>query len=219
MIRTFIVDDHQIFREGLKKVIADTSDIIVVGEAGDGREALSRIPEVDCDVVLLDMALQGIDGINVLQNLRARGVKIPVLILTMYPEDHYGTRAFQAGATGYLTKEGVVSELISAIRKVAKGGCYVSPSLAELIARDLSRKGKNEPHESLSHREYEILLMTAAGKSVKEISQELSLARTTVSSYRTRILEKMKMHNTAELVRYALEHQLVYPSRQPGPGQ
>jgi two-component system, NarL family, invasion response regulator UvrY len=209
MVKVFIVDDHHIFREGLKKVIADTADIIVVGEAGDGREGLRRIPESDCDVVLLDLALQGMDGLEVLQNLRVRRPDLPVLILTMYPEEHYGTRSFQAGASGYLTKESVASDLISAIRKVMQGGCYVSPSLGERLARELSQRGKDEPHESLSHREYEIFLMTAAGKSVKEIAQELALARTTVSSYRSRIMEKMKMRNTAELVRYAVERRLV----------
>jgi two-component system, NarL family, invasion response regulator UvrY len=138
MIKVFIVDDHHIFREGLKKVIADTADIIVVGEAGDGREGLRRIPESDCDVVLLDLALQGMDGLEVLQNLRVRKPDLPVLILTMYPEEHYGTRSFQAGASGYLTKESVASDLISAIRKVTQGGCYVSPSLGERLARELS---------------------------------------------------------------------------------
>lgn len=211
MIRVFVVDDHQIFREGLKKVIADTTDIVVVSEAADGREALRRIPENDCDVVLLDLALQGMDGLEVLKNLRARGAGVPVLVLTMYPEEHYGILAFQAGASGYLTKESIVSDLISAIRKVARGGWYVSASLGERLARELGRKEKEEPHELLSHREYEIFMMTAAGRSVKEIAHELTLARTTVSSYRSRIMEKMKMRNTAELVRYAVEHRLVRP--------
>jgi two-component system, NarL family, invasion response regulator UvrY len=209
MITLFVVDDHHIFREGVKKIIADTEDMVVVGEACDGRQALRGIAGSGCNVVLLDLALQGMDGLDVLRDLRISKPDQAVLILTMYPEEHYGVRAFQAGASGYLTKDSIASDLLLAIRKVAHGGRYVSSTLGERLARELSKKGEEDLHEALSHREYEIFLMTASGKSVKEIAQELALARTTVSSYRSRILEKLKIRNTAELVRYAVERRLI----------
>lgn len=211
MIRVFIVDDHSIFREGIKKIIADTDDIAVSGEAGNGGEALRRLLSDACDVVLLDLALPGMDGFEVMKVLKSRRPGLPVLVLSMYGEEQYAIRAFKMGAFGYLSKESVAADLTSAIRKVAHGGRYVTPTLAERLACDLGKEGGSQPHESLSHREYQIFIMTASGKTAKEISHELMLARTTVSSYRTRILEKMGLKNTAELIRYAAEQGLMQP--------
>jgi two-component system invasion response regulator UvrY len=209
LIKVFIVDDHIIFREGLKKVIAATSDIKVAGEAGDGQEALSTILENDYDVILLDLALPGMEGLDILRVLRTKKPTLPVLILSMYAEEQYAVRVLKEGASGYLTKESVPSELIRAIRKATQGGRYISDSLGERLAGELTGEHEKQPHESLSNREYQIFLMITAGKTVKEIAHELSLARTTITTYRTRILGKMKMKTNAELIRYAIENHLV----------
>jgi DNA-binding NarL/FixJ family response regulator len=209
LIKVFIVDDHIIFREGLKKVIASTSDIEVAGEAGDGREALSTILEHDYGVVLLDLALPGMEGLDILRVLKTKKPMLPVLILSMYAEEQYAIRVLKEGASGYLTKESVPNDLIRAIRKAAQGARYISDSLGERLAGGLTGDSAKQPHEYLSNREYQILLMITAGKTIKEIAHELSLARTTITSYRTRILEKMNMKTNAEIIRYALENHLV----------
>jgi two-component system invasion response regulator UvrY len=209
LIKVFIVDDHIIFREGLKKVIAATSDIKVAGEAGDGQEALSTILKHAYDIVLLDLALPGMEGLDVLRALKAQRPTLPVLILSMYAEEQYAVRVLKEGASGYLTKESVPSELIRAIRKATQGGRYISDSLGERLAGELTGESEKQPHERLSNREHQIFLMIAAGKTVKEIAHELSLARTTITSYRTRILEKMNLQTNADLIRYAIENRLV----------
>jgi two-component system invasion response regulator UvrY len=209
MIKVFIVDDHTIFREGVKKVIANTPDILVAGEAGDGHKALRIILENAYDVVVLDLALPGMEGLDVLRVLKTKRPTLPVLVLSMYPEEQYAVRVLKEGALGYLTKESVPEELIKAIRKVARGGRYISNALGERLAGDLVGVGDKGSHEALSSREYQIFRMIAAGKTVKEIAQELSLARTTISSYRTRVLEKMNMKTNGELIRYAIEHHLT----------
>jgi two-component system invasion response regulator UvrY len=209
LIKVFIVDDHIIFREGLKKVIAATSDIKVAGEAGDGQEALSTILKHAYDIVLLDLALPGIEGLDVLRALKAQRPTLPVLILSMYAEEQYAVRVLKEGASGYLTKESVPSELIRAIRKATQGGRYISDSLGERLAGELTGESEKQPHERLSNREHQIFLMIAAGKTVKEIAHELSLARTTITSYRTRILEKMNLPTNADLIRYAIENRLI----------
>jgi DNA-binding NarL/FixJ family response regulator len=210
LIKVFIVDDHIIFREGLKKVIASTSDIEVAGEAGDGHEALSAILKHDYDVVLLDLALPGMEGLDILRVLKTKKPTLPVLVLSMYAEEQYAIRVLQEGASGYLTKESVPSDLIRAIRKAMQGGRYISDSLGERLADELTGESEKQPHEHLSNREYQIFLMITGGKTIKEIAHELSLARTTVTSYRTRILEKMNMKTNAEIIRYALENHLVH---------
>ena len=209
MIKVFIVDDHIIFREGLKKVIATTDDMEVADEAGDGREALSKITRNAYDVVLLDLGLPGMDGLDVLRTARERKPALPILVLSIFPEEQYALRVLKEGAAGYLTKESVPNDLVRAIRRAAQGGKYVSEVLSEKFANTLLGKSYGNPHELLSSREYQIFLMLGAGKSVKKIAQRLCLAPTTVSTHRAHILEKMGMENNADLVRYALEQHLI----------
>jgi two-component system, NarL family, invasion response regulator UvrY len=209
MIKVFIVDDHIIFREGLKKVIATAADMEVADEAGDGREALHKIIKNTYDVVLLDLGLPGMDGLNVLRAARERKPALPILVLSIFPEEQYAVRVLKEGAAGYLTKESVPNDLIRAIRSAAQGGKYVSPFLGERLADTLVGKRGTQLHELLSSREYQIFRMIGAGKSVKEIARELCLAPTTVSTYRAHVLEKMGMKSNADLIRYALEHRLT----------
>jgi DNA-binding NarL/FixJ family response regulator len=204
-----VVDDHAIFREGIKKVITTTSDIVVTAEAGDGTDAMQKIREKEFDVVVLDIALPGKDGIEVLGELKAEQPRLPVLILSMYPEEQYAVRVLRAGAAGYLTKESVPNDLIKAIRRVAGGRKYVSESVAECLAIDVEAARARPCHERLSTREYQILLLIAAGKTTKEMAHALSLSPTTISTYRGRILQKMEMKNTAEMVRYAVQNGLT----------
>jgi two-component system invasion response regulator UvrY len=209
MINVLVVDDHAIFREGIKKVLATTADIVVAAEAGDGRDAAQKIREGSFDVVVLDIALPGKDGIAVLRELKAEHPALPILILSMYPEEQYAVRVLKEGASGYLTKESVPSDLIAAIRRVARGRKYVSESLAERLAVDLGATRDRPCHERLSSREYQVFLMIASGKTTKEIAHLLSLSPTTISTHRGRILEKMGMKNTAEIVRYAVRNSLT----------
>lgn len=209
MIRVFIVDDHAIVREGVKRIIADTTDMEVVDEAGNGLDAMGKIPCVECDVVLLDLNLPGADGFDVLRAIRARKPVLPVIILSIYPEEDYAFRAYKEGASGYLTKESLPKDLIDAIRKVMSGKRYISDSLGERLMGEVVGPGKKPPHESLSAREHQIFSMIVAGKSIKEMAAELSLASTTVSNYRARILEKMNMRTNVDLVRYAIDHHLI----------
>lgn len=209
MIKVLIVDDHIIFREGLKKVIATAADMEVADEAGDGREALRKITGNTYDVVLLDLGLPGMDGLNVLRAAKERKPVLPILVLSIFPEEQYALRVLMEGASGYITKESVPSDLIRAIRRTASGGKYVSEVISEKLANAFLGKTCGNPHELLSQREYQIFCMIGAGKSVKKIAEELCLAPTTVSSHRARILDKMGMKNNADLVRYAVENQLI----------
>ena len=208
MIQIFIVDDHPIFREGLKKVISVAPDMEVVGEAADGHEALQKILANKYDVVILDLGLPGVAGFDVLRTLKVKRPSLPVIILSIHTEEEYAVMVLKEGASGYLTKESVPVDLIKAIRKALTGGTYVSDSLGEQFAAKLLGRTENRPHESLSSKEYQIFRLLVRGKSVKEIAHEVSLARPTVSTYRTRILGKMKMKTNAELVRYAVKHDL-----------
>jgi DNA-binding NarL/FixJ family response regulator len=208
MIRVFIVDDHPIFREGLKKVISVAPDMEVVGEAADGHEALQKILANKYDVVILDLGLPGVAGFDVLRTLKAKRPPLPVIIMSIHTEEEYAVMVLKEGASGYLTKESVPVDLIKAIRKALTGGTYVSDSLGERFAAKLLGRTEDRPLESLSNKEYQIFRLIVKGKSVKEIAQEVSLARPTVSTYRTRILDKMKMKTNAELVRYAVRHNL-----------
>lgn len=209
MIRVLIADDHTLFREGLKKIIAGTSDITVAGEASNGNEVLKKIGEQKFDVLVLDIAMPGKDGMEVLKEVRMRQGSLPVLMLSMFPEEQYATRVLRAGAFGYLTKESASDVLITAVRKAAKGERYVSPSLAERLVSDLSENRQKAPHERLSDREYQIMCLIASGKRMKEIAHHLSLSPTTVSTYRTRIMEKMEMRSNADLVLYASQNRLL----------
>lgn len=209
MIQVIIADDHPIVRAGLKQIIADDIDIAVNAEADNGASLLKQIRESDFDVVLMDLTMPGMDGLDVLKQLKIDKPRLPVIILTIHPEAQYALRLLKAGAAGYLTKESAPDELINAIRKVYNGGKYISTSLAERIAFALDTDADRMPHEALSDREYQVLCLIASGKTVSEIAESLSLSVKTVSTYRSRILEKMQMKSNAELTHYAIQNQLV----------
>jgi two-component system invasion response regulator UvrY len=209
MIRLLIADDHAVVRKGMKQILAETKDIIVADEASNGREALEKARKNNYDMALLDISMPGRDGLEVLKELKSLKPKLPVLMLSMYPEEQYAVRSLRSGAAGYLTKDSAPDELISAIRKVSSGGKYVSVSLAEKLALKLGADLETPLHETLSDREYQVMCMIASGKTVKEIGEQLSLSVKTVSTYRTRILDKMRLKGNAELTRYAIENKLV----------
>ncbi len=209
MIKILIADDHTIVREGLKQILAETPDMVVSSEAKDGQEVLAKVAKNDYDVVLLDISMPGRSGLDVLKQLKIEHPKLPVLILSMYSEEQYAMRALRAGASGYMTKESAPDELIEAIRKVSRGRKYVSPSLAEKLAVSLELGDEKPPHEMLSDREYEVMSMIASGKTIKEIAEELSLSVKTISTYRTRILEKLNLKTNAAITHYAVQNRLV----------
>lgn len=209
MIKVFIADDHSIVREGLKQILTDTPDMSLMGEASTGPEALSKIRKNRYDVVVLDLSLPGISGLDVLKQIKSEKPDTQVLILSIYPEEQYAVRVLKAGAAGYMSKETAPDELVEAIRKVSVGRKYVSTALAEKLAFDLDLETDNELHEALSDREFQVMCLIASGKRMTDIASELSLSVKTVSTYRTRILEKMKMKTNAELMHYAMKHGLV----------
>jgi two-component system, NarL family, invasion response regulator UvrY len=209
MIKIFIADDHPVVRMGIKQILSEVKDMTVADEAGTGQETIKKVVKNDYDVILLDISMPGRNGLDILRELKNKKPKIPVLILSIYPEDQYAVRVLKLGAAGYLTKESVPEELINAIRKVANGRKYISASLAEKLASDLELNTDKPPHENLSDREYQVLCLLASGKRLKDIADTLDLSIKTISTYRTRILEKMKMDNNAELIRYALQNNLV----------
>jgi DNA-binding NarL/FixJ family response regulator len=209
MLRVIICDDHPIVREGLKNIIAKSGDIAVQAEAGTGIELMERLGQGRFDVVILDISLPGASGLDVLKLIQGSSPRPSVIVLSMHPEEQYAVRALKAGAAGYLEKASAPTELVSAIRKVARGGRYISAALAERLAFGLGSNEKKEGHESLSDREYQILLKIASGKGTKEIASELSVAPSTVGTYRSRILEKLGLANTAELIHYAVANHLV----------
>jgi len=209
MIRILIADDHAIVRAGLKQIIEGIPDMILADEAADGRELLEKVRRNDYDVIVLDITMPGGGGIEVLNRLKGEKPKLPVLALSIHPEDQYGKRMLKAGASGYLTKESAPDELITAIRKVYNGGIYVSPYLAEKLAADLVARATSPPHEELSAREYQVMIMIGNGVTITNIAGQLNLSAKTVSTYRSRILEKMKMKSNAELTRYIVTNQLT----------
>jgi DNA-binding NarL/FixJ family response regulator len=209
VIQVLIADDHAILRRGLKEILVRELDGAVCGEAKDATETLARIQQSDWDLVILDITMPGRSGLEVLRDLKAARPKLPVLVLSMHPEDQYARRILKAGASGYMNKEGAPEELVKAVRKVLAGGRYVSPALAEQLAVDLSHDTGQPIHDVLSDREFEVLRMLAAGRTVSQIAEELHLGVTTVSTYRARILEKMNMTTTAELMHYALYNRLI----------
>jgi len=209
MIKILIADDHAVVREGLKQIISENPDMIVIDEANNGQEVLNKVSEQHYDVVLLDITMPGRSGLDVLKQLKSKMPKLPVLILSVHPEEQYAVRTLRAGASGYLTKESATDELIAAIRKISQGKKYISSSLAEKLAVDLDMDHEKPRHEILSDREYQVMSMIASGKTVKEIADELSLSVQTISTYRSRILEKMKMKNNAEIIYYAVKQGLV----------
>ncbi|MFC2058612.1 response regulator [Chloroflexota bacterium] len=209
MIRVLVVDDHTILRKGLKEILEDTKDIIVAGEAANGQEALEKVAENKYDVIILDINMpirSGTAIMHELQNLRPR---LRILILTMHLEDEFAIRLLRAGASGYLTKESAPEELVSAVRKVSLGGIYISPYLSEQLALRLRKDETRLPHEKLSDREYQIMIMIASGKMVSEIAEELSLSAKTISTYRARLMEKLSVRNNIALTHYAIQNQLI----------
>lgn len=209
MIKILIVDDHAVVREGLKQILAETPDILVAAEAAAGQEVFEQLRKDNYDLVLLDIAMPGRGGLDILKQLKSQEPNLPVLMLSMYPEEQYAVRTLKAGASGYLTKESAPEELIAAIRKVVSGGKYVTSSLAEKLASYLEADTERPPHESLSDREYQVMLMIASGKTVKQIADALSLSVKTISTNRSRALKKMKMETNAELTYYAIKQGLV----------
>jgi DNA-binding NarL/FixJ family response regulator len=209
MIRVFIADDHGIVRKGMKQILSRTPDIEVAGEASTGQEALEKIWANNFDVVILDISLPGRNGLEILKQIKSQQPKLPVLILSMYPEDQYAVRVLKAGAAGYLTKESDKSELIEAIRRIAQGKKYITPELAERLADELKPGADKAPHDKLSDREYHLLCLIAKGKNTKEIAAELSLSIKTIGTHRASLLDKMEMKSNAELTHYAIQHKLV----------
>lgn len=209
MIRILVADDHTVVRQGVKQILAEEADMTVKGESQNGSETLKKIMEEEYDVVLLDISMPGRSGLEVLEDIKAQRPKLPVLILSMHPEEQYAVRALRAGASGYLTKASAPQELIGAIRKVAGGGKYVTSSLAEKLADEMETDTEKLPHERLSNREHQVMLMLAAGKSVSDIADELCLSIKTISTYRTRVMSKMGMKKNAELTLYAVHNKLI----------
>jgi DNA-binding NarL/FixJ family response regulator len=209
MTRVLIADDHAIFREGLRQILEDVPDLQVVDEASRGQEVLDKIEKNDYDLILLDIAMPGLSGLETLKLIKGRKPKLKVLILSMYPEEQYAVRAIKAGASGYITKAGASEELLGAIRKVLSGGKYITQSVADKLLSDLGPEPGHPLHELLSDREYQVLCLIASGRTVSEIADQLALSVKTVSTHRVHILEKMKMKTNAELTNYAIKRNLV----------
>jgi DNA-binding NarL/FixJ family response regulator len=209
MIRVLLADDHTIVRAGLKELLAETGDITVAGEAGTGGEVLARVRESEYDVLVLDMSMPGRSGIELIKQLKGEKPRLRILILSMHSEAQYAVRAIKAGASGYLTKDGAADQLVAAIRRIAAGGAFVSPEAAEQLARNFDRPEDAAPHTLLSDREFQVFQAIVMGKSITAIAGELSLSVKTVSTHKTRILEKMGISNQSELVRYAIRHRLL----------
>jgi len=207
--KILIADDHPVVRAGLKELLTGALGKVAFAEAKTALEALEQVGKEDWSLVILDVSMPGRSGIDILGEVKTTRPKLPVLMLSMHPEEQFARRALKAGASAYMTKETVPEELVKAVRKVLAGGRYVSASLAEKLASDLQEPADRPPHEILSDREFQILQMIASGKTVTNIAEELSLSVKTISTYRARMLEKTGMKNTAELIRYAIQNQLV----------
>jgi len=216
MIRVIIADDHTIVREGLKQLLSAESDLEVVGEARDGHEALKIARDTDFDVLLLDMSMPGKGGMELIRQVKSEKPKVRILVLSMHAEHQYAVRAIKSGASGYLTKDSASTQLLSAIRKVAGGGAFISAEVAEQLALSAMPHAEGPPHASLSDREYQVFQLLVAGTSVSEIAQQLNLSVKTVSTHKARLMEKMGLANQTELVRYAIKHRLVDDSASPG---
>ncbi len=208
MLKILIADDHPIVRQGLKQILSEEPDIGVVGEAQNSQEVLELVRKQDWDIVILDITMPGRGGLDVLKELKHERPKLPILMLSVHPEDQYAVRALKAHASGYMTKDSAPEELVKAIRKILRGGKYISSTLAEKLAFDLETETEKPLHETLSDRESQVMLMIASGKTISQIAEELSLSGKTIGTYRTRILEKMKMKTNAELTHYVIKNNL-----------
>ena len=210
MIRVVLADDHAVVRRGVRQILGDAGDIEVVGEAKDYGELATLLRDLECDVLVLDISMPGKNGIEVLKAMRERLPRMHVLILSMFPEDQYAVRALKAGAAGYVSKEAAPEKLVDAIRLAARGKKYVTPEVAQALAEQINAgTAPEKPHEALSDREYETLRLIASGKKLSEIAEAMSLSPKTVSVYRARLLEKMKLRTNAELTHYAVKNGLV----------
>jgi DNA-binding NarL/FixJ family response regulator len=207
--RILIADDHAIVREGLRRILAADPAFTVVGEAGDSHEVMTAVRGGGFDVLLLDLSMPGRSGIDLVKQVKAERPDLRVLVLSMHAEQQYAVRAIRAGASGYLTKDAAATQLAAALRKVASGGLFITPGVAEALAIGLQTAGEEAPHKRLSDREYQVFLRLAAGDSVTSIAEQLSLSVKTVSTHKTHILEKMNLASLADLVRYAIRHQLL----------
>jgi len=202
MIRVLLADDHRIVRAGLKELLSETGDIAVAGEANDGTEALARIREDEYDVAVLDMSMPGRSGIELIRQVKQEKPRLPILVLSMHSEEQYAVRALKAGASGYLTKESAADQLVTAIRRIAAGGAFVTPETAQRLALDLNGAAATAPHTLLSDREFQVFRFIAGGKTVSDIAKQLSLSVKTISTHKTRIMRKMGLANQTELIRY-----------------
>ena len=207
-IRVIIADDHPIVRRGICQILNDTEDITVIGEAADGAELMAKVRAEPWDVVVLDLSMPGRSGLELLEDVKTEFPQQPVLVLSIYPEDQFAVRVLKIGADGYMTKEAAPEKLVDAIRKVHQGGKYISATAAERLAQTLAQGGLL-PHETLSEREFQVFERIAGGMSVLQIARELGLSHKTVSTYRARLLQKMKVRTNADLTRYALQHSLI----------
>jgi DNA-binding NarL/FixJ family response regulator len=208
MIRIVIADDHTIVREGLKQVLSAASDLMIVGEAQNGQEVLQRVREEDFDVLLLDMSMPGKSGIELIKQVHAEKPRLRILILSMHEEHQYAVRAIRAGASGYLTKEGAAVQLTAALRKVAGGGAFITPEVAERLALDAMPHTDGPLHETLSDREFQVFRLLVNGRTVSDIAEQLHLSAKTVSTHKARLMEKLQVDSNAELIHYAVRHRL-----------
>ena len=209
MTKILIADDHPIVREGLKRILLETSDMVAVDEAGTSQEVLERVRQNDYDLVLLDISMPDRSGLDVLKELKRTKPDLQILVISIHPEEQYAVRAMRAGAAGYLTKESAPDELMAAVQKVLLGRKYINASLAEKLAFALEVDVEKPPHEILSDREYQVMSMIASGKTVKQIAEELMLSAKTINTYRSRVLRKMRVNSSVELIHYAIKHRLV----------
>ena len=209
MIKVLIADDHPIVRQGLRQILSDISDMEVAGEAVNAQETLDQVRAGGWDVLVLDITMPDRSGFDILKELKHEQPDLPVLVLSIHAEEQFAVRVLKAGASGYLTKENAPGDLVKAIRKVVGGGKYISPDLAERLAFGLDTTSGRPRHEALSDREFQVMQMMASGKTLTEIAETLSLSAKTVSTYRTRLLEKMNLKTNAEIIRYAIENGLI----------
>jgi DNA-binding NarL/FixJ family response regulator len=208
MIRVVIADDHQILREGLKQLLLAAGDLEVVGEAADGYEVLQRVRDLEFDVLLLDMSMPGKSGVELIKQVKSEKPKLRILVLSMHEEHQYAVRAIRAGASGYLTKESAAVQLTAALRKVAGGGAFITPEVAERLALDAMPHTDGPLHETLSDREFQVFRLLVDGRTVSEIAEQLHLSAKTVSTHKARLMEKLQVDSNADLVRYAVKNRL-----------